>query len=186
MVRVGWFWVALFVGGCGSTETESSPNDGGSGAAGNGASGSGGSTGTGGTAGGSAGSSGAAGSSGGAGSGGDVCKLPKEAGPCEAEIPRWWFNSATDKCEPFVYGGCQGNANNFESAQACVQACAHDVSNACDVIACEQGAICAFAAALPLCAAPCSNGGKCPAGQDCECGASCPNCKDCVQVCLPG
>ena len=52
------------------------------------------------------------------------CELPIEVGPCEAAIPRWGFDSEAATCVPFVYGGCQGNANNFETAAACQEACA--------------------------------------------------------------
>jgi hypothetical protein len=30
--------------------------------------------------------------------GGDVCSLPKQAGTCEAAIPRFWFNAASGRC----------------------------------------------------------------------------------------
>jgi len=53
-----------------------------------------------------------------------TCSLPKVVGPCEAAIPRFWFNVATGQCEPFTYGGCGANANNFESAAECSRACA--------------------------------------------------------------
>jgi hypothetical protein len=71
-------------------------------------------------AGGSTGSGGMTGSGGGSG---DTCTLPKESGPCEAAIPAWWHNPATGVCEPFIYGGCGGNANNFPSLEACQMAC---------------------------------------------------------------
>jgi hypothetical protein len=29
----------------------------------------------------------------------------------------------TGECEAFSYGGCEGNANNFETKAACEQAC---------------------------------------------------------------
>ncbi|KAG0442908.1 hypothetical protein HPB47_015494 [Ixodes persulcatus] len=53
----------------------------------------------------------------------DVCHLPVEKGPCRGMFPRWFFNSTTGDCERFVYGGCQGNANNFESQQECRLSC---------------------------------------------------------------
>jgi len=53
----------------------------------------------------------------------DVCSLPKEVGPCEALIPRWYYDTATEKCESFTYGGCEGNRNNFESEKACESVC---------------------------------------------------------------
>jgi hypothetical protein len=52
------------------------------------------------------------------------CSLAKDPGPCEAAITAYAFNSALGLCEPFVYGGCQGNANRFATAQECYAVCA--------------------------------------------------------------
>lgn len=52
-----------------------------------------------------------------------VCLLPVEEGPCRAELPRFYYNTLSQKCEPFFYGGCQGNANNFHSYQECHKTC---------------------------------------------------------------
>ncbi|XP_060602382.1 kunitz-type U19-barytoxin-Tl1a-like [Ruditapes philippinarum] len=51
------------------------------------------------------------------------CQLQKEIGPCRAFIPRFFYNAQTSKCEPFIYGGCWGNANNFETESLCQSAC---------------------------------------------------------------
>ncbi|XP_029822616.2 carboxypeptidase inhibitor SmCI [Ixodes scapularis] len=53
----------------------------------------------------------------------DVCHLPVVRGPCRAVILRWFFNSTTGNCERFMYGGCRGNANNFESQEECRLSC---------------------------------------------------------------
>jgi hypothetical protein len=53
----------------------------------------------------------------------DACSLPLQTGPCDAAFARYGFNPKTRRCEQFVYGGCQGNANNFETFDACVAAC---------------------------------------------------------------
>ena len=52
-----------------------------------------------------------------------ICKLPRESGNCEAYIPSYWHNPTTGVCEPFVYGGCGGNANRFPSLDECQAAC---------------------------------------------------------------
>lgn len=51
------------------------------------------------------------------------CLLPTEVGPCRALIPRFTYNPATDTCESFFYGGCDGNANNFVTVEECQDAC---------------------------------------------------------------
>ena len=52
-----------------------------------------------------------------------VCQLDKDPGGCRAAIPKWFFNSGSGKCETFNYGGCDGNANNFETEQECKDKC---------------------------------------------------------------
>lgn len=57
------------------------------------------------------------------GSHSDPCSLPRDTGPCRNDNLRYFFDSAVKKCRPFVYGGCQGNQNNFLSEQDCQQSC---------------------------------------------------------------
>ncbi|GAB4822311.1 hypothetical protein N2152v2_009357 [Parachlorella kessleri] len=52
------------------------------------------------------------------------CTLPPFTGPCRGAIPSWYYNSATKTCMPFLYGGCQANANNFETSPQCEAAAA--------------------------------------------------------------
>uniref|UniRef100_A0ABK0LRJ2 WAP four-disulfide core domain 6B n=1 Tax=Rattus norvegicus TaxID=10116 RepID=A0ABK0LRJ2_RAT len=53
----------------------------------------------------------------------DICSLPQDAGPCLAYLPRWWYNKKTNLCTQFIYGGCQGNTNNFLSKDICTSIC---------------------------------------------------------------
>jgi len=58
----------------------------------------------------------------------DLCLAPAVVGPCDAAIPRWFYNSNTGECEQFTWGGCGGNDNNFETRDDCEAACPdHDV-----------------------------------------------------------
>ncbi|XP_052281331.1 BPTI/Kunitz domain-containing protein-like [Dreissena polymorpha] len=52
-----------------------------------------------------------------------VCKLPAETGPCDAVIPKYFFNTSTCTCELFIYGGCGGNGNRFETYGECMNRC---------------------------------------------------------------
>jgi Kunitz/Bovine pancreatic trypsin inhibitor domain len=53
----------------------------------------------------------------------DRCAFSKDSGMCDAYVPSFWFNAKTGLCESFIYGGCGGNANRFDSMQACYDAC---------------------------------------------------------------
>ena len=52
-----------------------------------------------------------------------TCSLPPKTGPCEALIPRYYFDSSTGLCKNFTYGGCQPNANNFKTIEECLKVC---------------------------------------------------------------
>lgn len=47
------------------------------------------------------------------------CLLAPHEGPCRAAYRRWYYNKEKRKCMVFVYGGCEGNANNFYTKPAC-------------------------------------------------------------------
>ncbi|XP_037802322.1 kielin/chordin-like protein isoform X4 [Penaeus monodon] len=53
----------------------------------------------------------------------DKCKLDLDSGPCFGLFHRYGYNSANGRCEQFVFGGCGGNANNFETVQECQDQC---------------------------------------------------------------
>ena len=53
-----------------------------------------------------------------------ACDQPKGVeGPCEAIIPRWTFDKKSGHCEKFIYGGCKGNANKFDTKIECQTSC---------------------------------------------------------------
>nr|CAB55816.1 hypothetical protein [Ixodes ricinus] len=51
------------------------------------------------------------------------CKLPPDDGPCRARIPSYYFDRKTKTCKEFMYGGCEGNENNFENITTCQEEC---------------------------------------------------------------
>ncbi|XP_031637979.1 BPTI/Kunitz domain-containing protein-like [Contarinia nasturtii] len=53
----------------------------------------------------------------------EYCTLPKVIGYCKAIIPSYYYNSASDKCEYFQYGGCGGNENRFNTKEYCERNC---------------------------------------------------------------
>jgi len=38
-------------------------------------------------------------------------------------MPRYFYNSTSEQCENFIYGGCLGNDNNFETQESCAEEC---------------------------------------------------------------
>ena len=57
-----------------------------------------------------------------------MCNLEKDSGPCFSDDLRYYWDAAISQCRPFIYGGCHGNANNFEVQETCYAAC--DVASA--------------------------------------------------------
>jgi len=51
------------------------------------------------------------------------CLLAEEVGPCRAFFSRYAYDPTRNACRLFVYGGCQGNENNFETLDQCKQVC---------------------------------------------------------------
>lgn len=53
----------------------------------------------------------------------EVCLQPLETGSCKGYFPRWFYNTTSNRCEVFIYGGCNGNQNRFETREKCENAC---------------------------------------------------------------
>lgn len=58
-----------------------------------------------------------------------VCTLPPEQGPCEAAFMKWYFDAERGVCDMFLWGGCGGNDNRFDSQEACEARCADEPTN---------------------------------------------------------
>ncbi|KAF3687287.1 WAP, Kazal, immunoglobulin, Kunitz and NTR domain-containing protein Precursor [Channa argus] len=52
-----------------------------------------------------------------------ICSLPAVQGPCKSWEARWAWNSIMKQCQPFAYGGCHGNSNNFHTKKECEANC---------------------------------------------------------------
>ncbi|XP_050296032.1 PI-stichotoxin-Hcr2f-like [Anthonomus grandis grandis] len=51
------------------------------------------------------------------------CDLRPETGPCRMYLERYYYDPSTRTCKMFIYGGCRGNKNNFETLRACYRIC---------------------------------------------------------------
>jgi hypothetical protein len=70
-----------------------------------------------------AGTTSTAGSAAGGRSGGEACNAYPDSGNCEAYMERWYHDPGTGLCRGFIYGGCGGNDNNYETFEQCQKAC---------------------------------------------------------------
>lgn len=52
-----------------------------------------------------------------------ICGMRSDPGPCRESVQKWYYDYEQGLCQKFVYGGCRGNENNFDSKAACLQAC---------------------------------------------------------------
>ena len=53
----------------------------------------------------------------------DPCTLPMDQGICLGNIQRYFYNTVTQRCEIFFWGGCFGNDNKFNSLHDCEEMC---------------------------------------------------------------
>uniref|UniRef100_A0A8C2ZPD8 Amyloid-beta A4 protein n=1 Tax=Cyclopterus lumpus TaxID=8103 RepID=A0A8C2ZPD8_CYCLU len=60
----------------------------------------------------------------------DVCWANAETGPCRAMLSRWYFDHQEGRCAQFIYGGCGGNRNNFDSEEYCLSVCSSVIPTA--------------------------------------------------------
>ncbi|KAK5647606.1 hypothetical protein RI129_002498 [Pyrocoelia pectoralis] len=85
----------------------------------------------------------------------DVCRLPRDPGPCRGYLRKFYYDAVYGHCGQFVYGGCDGNGNRFSSQEECENVCVtHEeqkpilISNETKSIICR----------LPLDVGPCEGG----------------------------
>ncbi|XP_075993570.1 collagen alpha-6(VI) chain [Genypterus blacodes] len=53
------------------------------------------------------------------------CELDADVGiQCAEFVQRWFFDKAIGACSPFWFGGCGGNANQFNTENECFRTCA--------------------------------------------------------------
>ena len=49
-------------------------------------------------------------------------------GPCAGSVFRYYFDQYEGRCQQFIYSGCGGNDNNFETRAACERSCPSESS----------------------------------------------------------
>ncbi|XP_062825428.1 collagen alpha-1(VII) chain [Anolis carolinensis] len=54
---------------------------------------------------------------------GNLCALPLEEGDCSKYTLKWYYNQKVSECRPFIYSGCRGNRNRFNSKEDCEVQC---------------------------------------------------------------
>ncbi|XP_070600483.1 BPTI/Kunitz domain-containing protein-like isoform X1 [Erythrolamprus reginae] len=86
-----------------------------------------------------------------------LCYLPPVTGPCKAKMPRFYYNSTSNQCQGFIYGGCGGNANNFKTKKACHFTCV------------EKPGVCRKAppGTITICPVRCGSDWECKGKQKC-------------------
>ncbi len=52
-----------------------------------------------------------------------ICGLPPKTGMCEQNLARWHYDIDSGSCREFVYSGCEGNYNNFNTREECESHC---------------------------------------------------------------
>ncbi|XP_011689368.1 PREDICTED: papilin isoform X5 [Wasmannia auropunctata] len=52
-----------------------------------------------------------------------ICLAPVESGDCNDSITAYYYDAQRQTCQAFIYGGCGGNANRFQTEEQCERLC---------------------------------------------------------------
>ncbi|XP_030070098.1 kunitz-type protease inhibitor 1 [Microcaecilia unicolor] len=69
------------------------------------------------------------------------CLAPAKVGVCRGSFPRWHYNSNSQACEEFIFGGCKPNKNNYLREQECKLAC-QDISGPSEPTSRRESPVC--------------------------------------------
>ncbi|XP_072393278.1 inter-alpha-trypsin inhibitor heavy chain H4-like [Diabrotica undecimpunctata] len=61
--------------------------------------------------------------------GSERCKLPISLGTCNKGLRQWFYDHPKHTCVQYVYGGCLGNSNRFNSRAECLKLCNPNMLN---------------------------------------------------------
>uniref|UniRef100_A0A8R1DPX5 BPTI/Kunitz inhibitor domain-containing protein n=1 Tax=Caenorhabditis japonica TaxID=281687 RepID=A0A8R1DPX5_CAEJA len=51
------------------------------------------------------------------------CLVRADPGPCNRQIAKWAYDKTTGTCKKFMFSGCQGNLNSFDTVEKCTEIC---------------------------------------------------------------
>ncbi|CAH8492824.1 unnamed protein product [Heterobilharzia americana] len=54
----------------------------------------------------------------------ETCLEPIKTGPCVAHFIAYAYSVQLNRCVPFLYGGCLGTRNRFDTEYDCMETCA--------------------------------------------------------------
>lgn len=52
-----------------------------------------------------------------------ICLAPVDSGDCDDSITAYYYDAQHQMCQAFIYGGCGGNANRFQTEEQCERLC---------------------------------------------------------------
>ncbi|XP_070527125.1 papilin isoform X2 [Cardiocondyla obscurior] len=52
-----------------------------------------------------------------------ICMAPVDSGNCDNSITAYYYDAQHQLCQAFIYGGCGGNANKFQTEEQCERLC---------------------------------------------------------------
>ncbi|XP_002073419.2 kunitz-type serine protease inhibitor homolog beta-bungarotoxin B6 chain isoform X2 [Drosophila willistoni] len=59
--------------------------------------------------------------------GNGFCSFMANPGPCDSQIKMYAYDPSIDSCMDFIYSGCGGNPNRFETEKECQTVCNADI-----------------------------------------------------------
>ena len=54
-----------------------------------------------------------------------TCLVKRDPGMCSDYVILWYYDTASQSCRRFWYGGCEGNDNRFDDKEDCENYCIH-------------------------------------------------------------
>ena len=52
-----------------------------------------------------------------------ICLAELDVGSCNGAITAYYYDTLTKNCQAFIYSGCEGNANRFQTEEQCQRLC---------------------------------------------------------------